>query len=175
MKKPKEDTLKLVEKLGIKLTSDDKEHDEKQLLKVSICLHLIHSGCIYSYLPLASSRIVNIIKSVLFFCGPLPPKRVPWKCIIVNILKKHSVTITPPPPQHELCSLVKMINSGRPPYYRNCTRNNVSVYVLCILATQPFFSFAYPDIAALTDLPYISRSSAFRPNLQTLAPIQSST
>lgn len=34
MKKPKEDTLKLVEKLGIKLTTDDKEFHEKQLLKV---------------------------------------------------------------------------------------------------------------------------------------------
>jgi len=34
MKKPKEDTLKLVEKLGIKLTVDDKEMHEKQLLKV---------------------------------------------------------------------------------------------------------------------------------------------
>ena len=38
------------------------------------------------------------------------------------------------------------------------------------------FSFAYPflDIAALSDLPYISRS-AVRPTLQTLALIQSST
>ena len=38
------------------------------------------------------------------------------------------------------------------------------------------FSSAYPfpDFAALTYLPYISRSSAVRPTLQTLAPIQSS-
>jgi len=33
MKKPKEEALKLVEKLGIKLTADDKELAEKQLLK----------------------------------------------------------------------------------------------------------------------------------------------
>ena len=41
-----------------------------------------------------------------------------------------------------------------------------------------YFSFAYPfpDVAALMDFPYISRFSAVRPNLQTLAPhIQSST
>jgi len=34
MKKPKEDTLKLVDKLGIKLTSEDKDLLDKQLLKV---------------------------------------------------------------------------------------------------------------------------------------------
>ena len=34
MKKPKAEALELVEKLGIKLTHDDKEFDEKQLLKV---------------------------------------------------------------------------------------------------------------------------------------------
>ena len=34
MKKPKADALALVEKLGIKLTHDEKENNEKQLLKV---------------------------------------------------------------------------------------------------------------------------------------------
>ena len=40
-----------------------------------------------------------------------------------------------------------------------------------------FVSFAYPfpDFTALMDLLYISRLSAVRPTLQTLAPIQSST
>ena len=40
-----------------------------------------------------------------------------------------------------------------------------------------YFSFAYqfPDVAAVTDLLYISRSSAVCPTLQTLASIQSST
>ena len=35
--------------------------------------------------------------------------------------------------------------------------------------------YSFPDSAALTDLLYISRSSAVRPTLQTLASIQSST
>ena len=34
MNKPKEDTLKMVDKLGIKLTSEDKELEGKPLLKV---------------------------------------------------------------------------------------------------------------------------------------------
>ena len=37
------------------------------------------------------------------------------------------------------------------------------------------FPYLFPDVAALTDLLYISRSSAVRPTLQTLAPFQSST
>ena len=37
------------------------------------------------------------------------------------------------------------------------------------------FFYLFSDVAALADLPYISRSSAVRPTLQTLAPIQSST
>ena len=36
-------------------------------------------------------------------------------------------------------------------------------------------SVSFVDVAALMDLPYTSRSSAVRPTLQTLAPIQSST
>ena len=39
---------------------------------------------------------------------------------------------------------------------------------------QPFALNPFLDFPALVDLPYISRSSAVRPNLQTLAPIQSS-
>ena len=38
-----------------------------------------------------------------------------------------------------------------------------------------FFSFTYPNVAALMDIPYISRSSAVRPTLQVLPLIQSST
>ena len=37
------------------------------------------------------------------------------------------------------------------------------------------FAYMFPDVAALVDRPYISRSSAVRPSLRTLAPIQSST
>ena len=36
-------------------------------------------------------------------------------------------------------------------------------------------AYPFPDVAALMDLLYISRSSAVRPTLQTLATIQSST
>ena len=34
MKKPKEDAIALAEKLGVKLTTEDKENQEKQLMKV---------------------------------------------------------------------------------------------------------------------------------------------
>jgi elongation factor 2 len=34
MKKPKEDAIALAEKLGVKLTTEDKENAEKQLMKV---------------------------------------------------------------------------------------------------------------------------------------------
>jgi len=34
MKKPKEDALKLAEKIGVKLTVEDKDNQEKQLMKV---------------------------------------------------------------------------------------------------------------------------------------------
>jgi len=34
MKKPKEDALALAEKIGVKLTVDDKDNQEKQLMKV---------------------------------------------------------------------------------------------------------------------------------------------
>ena len=37
------------------------------------------------------------------------------------------------------------------------------------------FSFTYPNVAALMDIPYISRSSAVHPTLQVLALIQSFT
>ena len=37
------------------------------------------------------------------------------------------------------------------------------------------FAYPFPDVAALMDFLYISRSSAVRPTLQTLALIQSST
>jgi hypothetical protein len=36
MKEPKEKALALAEKLGVKLTSEEKENDQKQLLKVII-------------------------------------------------------------------------------------------------------------------------------------------
>jgi len=34
MKKPKEDALALAEKIGVKLTAEDKDNQEKQLMKV---------------------------------------------------------------------------------------------------------------------------------------------
>ena len=37
------------------------------------------------------------------------------------------------------------------------------------------FAYPFPDVAALMDLVYISRSSAVHPTLETLALIQSST
>ena len=60
---------------------------------------------------------------------------------------------------------------------------NVNVFVICSSRSyhhtllQMDFSVGYPfsDVPALTDLPYISRSSAVRHTLQTLAAIQSST
>jgi elongation factor 2 len=40
MKKPKEEALALCEKLNIKLTAEEKENNDKQLLKVSIVMPL---------------------------------------------------------------------------------------------------------------------------------------
>ena len=44
-----------------------------------------------------------------------------------------------------------------------------------ILSLSLSFAYPFPDVVALMDILYISRSSAVRPTLQTLAPIQSST
>ena len=41
------------------------------------------------------------------------------------------------------------------------------------VSSSSFFSYPFPDVAALADLPYTSRVSAVCPILQTLAPIQS--
>ena len=61
-----------------------------------------------------------------------------------------------------------------------CTPNiyfNLYHISICLYVTNISLSFAnqFLDVAALMDLLYFSRSSAVRPNLQTLAPIQSST
>jgi len=37
MKKPKEEALALADKIGVKLTAEDKDNQEKQLMKVIRC------------------------------------------------------------------------------------------------------------------------------------------
>ena len=72
-------------------------------------------------------------------------------------------------------------------------QGDLSMFIIGLIASLPYVgpptvqkhpntrylhcsSFApFLDVAALMDLLYISRSSAVRPTLQTLAPIQSST
>ena len=41
MKQSKEKAFELVDKLGVKLTSEDKEHHEKQLMKVNATAFLV--------------------------------------------------------------------------------------------------------------------------------------
>ena len=55
------------------------------------------------------------------------------------------------------------------------TRHTWTGWNVTKLQNSYIFAYTFPDVAALTDLPHISRSSAVRPTLQTLAPIQSST
>lgn len=41
MNRPQEEALQLAEKMAIKLTAEEKDLREKQLLKVRVCLHLL--------------------------------------------------------------------------------------------------------------------------------------
>ena len=55
------------------------------------------------------------------------------------------------------------------------TERKASQHATTMTLSSSLFAYSFPDVAALTDLPYISRSSAVRPTLQTFAAIQSST
>ena len=59
---------------------------------------------------------------------------------------------------HIMPSLIKVVCRLQQPVFIHVV-NNVS------------FAYPFPDLAALMELPYISRSSAVRPTLQTFAPI----
>ena len=61
-------------------------------------------------------------------------------------------------------------------FYLVCYKGSVTneLYLSCFFSVQSF-AYSFPDVAALTDVPYISRYSAVHSTLQTLAPIQSST
>ena len=63
-----------------------------------------------------------------------------------------------------------MLQPARHHLLRFLGKETGELYFLSLSSAYPF-----PDVAALMDLLYISRSSVFRPTLQTVAPIQSST